>query len=229
MRYEHAYVGERTERTRRIHDKLSLLIRTDCDLCGQGASKQGAEHDASRQIIGSSLRASFYQHAICHRPVECAAVARNALRAARLISLTHRRWPSGKPRSRAARVYRLARRRGGHAAHGARAATGEAADHRILGLVYGEGHEAVDPGFRAAFARARLDRRSHRCTLQLIKLHFDPPSQGPDCRIISNWRGAVTAVLRPPAPSAARLVQSWSPQGGPCRATPLSERTGSTS
>ena len=116
MRYEHAYVGERTERTRRIHDKLSLLIRTDCDLCGQGASKQGAEHDASRQIIGSSLRASFYQHAICHRPVECAAVARNALRAARLISLTHRRWPSGKPRSRAARGYRLARRRGGHAA-----------------------------------------------------------------------------------------------------------------
>jgi hypothetical protein len=73
-------------------------------ICGQGASKQGAEHDASRQIIGSSLRASFYQHAICHRPVECAAVARNALRAARLISLTHRRCRAAS-RGRARREF----------------------------------------------------------------------------------------------------------------------------
>ena len=64
---------------------------------------------------------------------------------------------------RAARVHHAARRCGGGvAARGARAAAGEAADHRVPGRDHAFGHEPMDRRFCAAAARTRLDRGSHR-------------------------------------------------------------------
>ena len=66
-------------------------------------------------------------------------------------------------RMRAPRVHHAARRRGGRvAARGARAAAGEAADHRVPGREHAFGPEPMDRRFRAAAARTRLDRGSHR-------------------------------------------------------------------
>ena len=65
-------------------------------------------------------------------------------------------------RMRAARVHHAARRRGGVAARGARAAAGQAADHRVLGRGHAFGSEPMDCRFCAAAARTRLDRGSHR-------------------------------------------------------------------
>ena len=71
--------------------------------------------------------------------------------------------------SETARIHHAHRRRGcGLAFSGARAAAGQAADHRVPGSEYGLHPENVDQRFRAAAARTRLDRelnRRHRVPL----------------------------------------------------------------
>jgi ABC transporter substrate binding protein len=60
--------------------------------------------------------------------------------------------------NKTARVRHAARRRGRMAALGARAAAGEAADHRLLGRSHAFSLEPLDRRFRAAAARTRLER-----------------------------------------------------------------------
>src|SRR6516162_775385 len=74
----------------------------------------------------------------------------------------HRLCARSPPRSsnEAAGVHHPSLRRGSLAARGARAAAGEAADHRILGLWHDLSLEPLDRRFCAATARTGLDRGS---------------------------------------------------------------------
>src|SRR5262249_54485198 len=65
-------------------------------------------------------------------------------------------------RHKAARVHQVARQRGGMAVCRARAAGGQAADHRVPGSEYGVHPKEIDRRFRAAAARTWLDRESNR-------------------------------------------------------------------
>ena len=101
-------------------------------------------------------------------------------------------WEGAHARHEAAGVHQPARRRGGGvAARRARAAGGEAADHRVLGCEYAFRPEPMDRRFCAAAARTRLDR-------------------GPDCRDRVSLGGGTQPSASPRSPPNSSGSRSMS-------------------